>query len=272
MGTQRSSGCTASCGASTDSELHLCRAHTDLLSDILSGVPDLVADLEVTVTRQNRTVSERHGARSSTTPLPWNEHAAHAGAELAATLNRISITVAGSDADERDRLTAVAAYDTANLARWLRRNLALIRRAPEAGTMLAEIDDAVRLARRAVDRPPERSPLGRCGAEIDEAGTECREYLYARPGASRVFCRCGSAHDVAARRDWMLRHCRGLRGTAPQLASWLLMFGITTTAGAVRAKAARKRFAAVARSGDSPTYRLVDVIDAYSGTVSRVPS
>lgn len=263
MGTQRSSGCTASCGASTDSELHLCRAHTDLLSDILSGVPDLVADLEVTVTRQNRTVSERHGARSSTTPLPWNEHAAHAGAELAATLNRISIAVAGSDADERDRLTAVAAYDTANLARWLRRNLALIRRAPDAGTVLAEIDDAVRLARRAVDRPPESVFAGPCRVVLADGHTECRGDVYGAPGGRYATCgQCRARFDAAERRDWMLSAIEDQAAHSGLLASLVTGLGRPVGSSTIRKWAAAGRLTVISVDGNGrKLYRIGAVLE-----------
>lgn len=271
MDTRHESGCTV-CTAPTADAIYLCRAHQDTLVEVLRGVPGLVTDLDVTITRQNRTVSERHGGRSSSTPLPWNEHAAVAASDLASALNAATMTVARVEQDERDRLTAIGAYDTANLARWLGRNIGTLRRIPEAGDIFLAVDDAIRVARRATDRPPEQVLYGRCDAVDAETGSECGGALYGRRGASHVRCACGTRHDTAVCRDVMLSRCRNLRGTAPQLASWLLMFGVTATAGAVRAKAARKRFPVVARAGGSPLYRLVDVVDAYAGIASKAPS
>lgn len=272
MSSDTSTGCTASCGSAVDSGLYLCTSHSAQLAEVLSGVPALVRDLEVTITRQNRTSSERHGSRSSTTPLPWNEHASIAAVTLAEALNSASIAVAEAEQHDGDRLTEVGAYDTANLARWLGRNSDTLRRLPEAGDLYARLCDAVTVARRATDRPPERVPYGRCGAEDPETGVECPEYVYGRRGAPYVRCRCGATHEAAVRRDWMLSQCRNLDGTAPQLASWLLMFDINATPDGVRSMARRKRdrIPERGRVGDSPLYRLVDVFAAYASSRSRV--
>lgn len=250
------------CGAPTGDASYLCRAHHELLAELLAGIPALVDDLEVTVTRQNRTVSERHGARSATTPLPWNEHAAAVAAELAQTVNRASLTVAGSEQDERDRLVEVAAYDTANLARWLRRNPALVRRHPEAATVLAEIDDAVRVARRAVDRPPEHVFAGPCGVELSD-GRCCRGDVYGRPGASAAFCGdCGARFDAAQRREWMLSEIEEHATHSGLLASLVTGLGQPVGSSTIRKWAATGRLKVISVDRHRrKLYRIGDVLE-----------
>lgn len=274
MDTRHASGCTASCGAGADSGLYLCRAHTDVLAAILAGVPDLVTELDVTVTRQNRTTSERHGARSSTRPLPWNEHAAAVAADLATVVNRATLTVAGSEQDERDRLTEVAAYDTANLARWLRRNLALVRRSPDAGIVLAEVDDAVRLARRAVDKPPESVFAGPCHVTVADGHTVCRGDVYGVPGGRYAVCgQCRARFDAAERREWMLAQIENEAAHSGLLASLVTGLGRPVGSSTIRRWAAAGRLTVISvdRNGRK-LYRIGAVLELLHPERVSVPA
>lgn len=263
-----SNSCRASCEVPQPDGLYLCQTHVDLLNVDLDSVPGVVDDLEITITRQNRTVSERHGSRSSTRPLPWNEHAAVKASNLSAALNRAAIDVAGLEQDERDPLSDVALYDTANLARWLRRNASTVRRHDRAGDIYAQVCDAVTEARRAVDKPVDPSPFGVCGAE-DEEGNACEQYLYAPRGRAWITCRCGARHSAQERMDWMLSRCQNLNGPASRIASWLLMFGINTTADGVRGMARRDQIKPIDPDAEPHRFRLVDAVTAYTRSRSR---
>lgn len=142
----------AQCTAPTGDDGLLCRTHTDELDRELGDVPELVGELEVTRTRQDR-LTERYGAKAAEKPLEWSERAAEKASELWLTLSAWALDLSQRGEDERDRLAAVGTYDTAEVARWLARNMRELRQHPEAGTAFDEITDAIRQARRVVDRP-----------------------------------------------------------------------------------------------------------------------
>lgn len=254
-------GCTV-CTAPTADAIFLCRAHESLLVERLREVPGLVGDLEVTVTRQNRTVAERHGSRSTTAPLPWNEHAAQAAATLAAALNDASLLVGGIEQDERDPLGGVAVYDSANLARWLARNMVTLRRAPEAGELFATLDDAITVARRATDRPIEHVFAGPCRTALSD-GRCCRGDVYGRPGASEARCDdCGARFDAAERRAWMLSEIEDQATHSGLLASLVTGLGQPVGSSTIRkwAAAGRLRVVSVDRKGRKQ-YRIGEVLE-----------
>src|SRR3954470_7008113 len=85
--TSMISGCGV-CTAPTGDGACLCRTHTDDLRNRLTGVPgrligvaELVAELDITVTRQARTAQQSEGGRSTERPLAWNENASRAAFE-----------------------------------------------------------------------------------------------------------------------------------------------------------------------------------------------
>lgn len=141
------------CGAPSGDGLWLCIIHTDNLERDLRGVEDLVRELDITLTRQDRVNPANAIGRSAERPLAWNENAAAKRFELWATLNAWALDTAKLDEDDRDQLDAVPNEDTPGVAGWLIRNLSTLRRHPEAGTAVDEINDAIWGARRAIDRP-----------------------------------------------------------------------------------------------------------------------
>jgi len=141
------------CGAVTGDGLWLCIIHTDALERDLRSVEDLVRELDITLTRQDRMNAANSVGRSAEKPLVWNENAAAKRFELWATLNAWALEASKLGEDDRDRLAAVPAEDTPGVAAWLIRNLPTLRRHPEAGTAVDEIGDAIHGARRAIDRP-----------------------------------------------------------------------------------------------------------------------
>lgn len=263
------------CTAPTGDDGRLCRLHTDELARDLASVPGLVVDLQVTTTRQDRISADKHGSASATKPLPWNEHASGRAFELNATLNAWALDVSRIAEDDRDQLIEQHHSDTVGVARWLRRNLATLRRHPEAGTASDEITDAIREARRAVDKPLDLAAYGPCGntGGDDQPHPPCPEYLYAAPNRTTVSCRaCGAHHDTAARKTWMLDYVRDMLGTTTEVASYLGLAGVKTTPDAIRAYASRGRITAVGiDSNRRPLYRYADVITAISERYTRKP-
>jgi hypothetical protein len=161
-------GCSI-CGSPCGDQANLCRTHTDQLAADLATVPELVAELQITLTRQDRVTAEKHGGRSATKPLPWNEHASQRAFELNTTLNAWALDTSKLAEDERDPLIEQHHSDTAGVARWLGRNLRTLRQHQDAGQAHDEITDAIKEARRAIDRPglSSRFYVGPCPEELD---------------------------------------------------------------------------------------------------------
>lgn len=282
LNTPNAAGCLC-CGSPTGDGGHLCRIHTDdLRADLQSllphmvqratrqeRVPGIVEDLDVTITRQDRMQSEKHGGRSATRPLPWNEHASIKQFELNATLNAWALDVSKIREDERDQLIHAHHSDTAAVAEWLLRNLNTLRHHPEANTAHDEITDAIFEARRAVDRPIERIFAGPCGEPIKDADGEptavmCTEDLYGAPGKPMAVCKCGARHAMSERRKWML-DC-----LEDQVAHSGLLSGLVTNLGVPIASSTIRKYASAGRikvisvdSNRRPLYRIGDVLDVF---------
>jgi hypothetical protein len=262
--------CTADCSAPSGDDAYLCRTHTDTLVAELRDVPDLYADLDVTITRQNRTTAERNGGRSSTRPLPWNEYASEARTELWSTLNAWALDVSQLGEDERDHLVDVNQHDVPGVARWLVRNIATLRLHAEAGTAHAQIIGAIHRARQAVDRPPDEVTYGPC-LYTEEGRVPCQRYLYGPPGKDFIRCRqCGAEHSTAARKEWMLENVRAMTGTAVEVSAFLTLAGIKVTVNSIRSMATRGRIpTAGTGKNDRTLYRFSDVIDAAGDRYKR---
>ena len=262
--TIHDSGCQV-CSAPTGDDARLCRTHTDDLSRDLASVPDLVSELEVTRTRQARVTAEKHGGRSAERPLPWNEHASAKAFELNATLNAWALDVSKLGEDERDRLAEHHHTDTIAVAAWLGRNLATLRQHPEAGTAHDEITNAIREARRAVDRPQERLFAGPCNEPDEDTGEHCREDLYAAPGKTTATCKvCGTHHDMAQRREWMLSVIEDQVAYSGLLAGLVSNLGVQIGSSTIRRYAAAGRIKAISVDAKRrPLYRIGDVLDVF---------
>lgn len=259
--TNPNSGCGV-CSAPAGDDAYLCRTHTDDLARDLGAVPDLVAELDITLTRQARVTSERHGGRSAERPLPLNVHASEKASILNSTINAWALDTSRLAEDERDQLAGNHYTDTAAVAAWLARNLHTLRMHAEAGQAHDELTNAIREARRAVDRPLDYMPLGECGND-DELDPPCKAILYGHPERHYATCRdCGARHRIETRLEWMLDHLRGRLVTIPEAVGIAYLAGKRTTEDKLRLMASRGRFLAVGSSDGKPTYRMSEVLKA----------
>lgn len=155
------------CGIPTP-DAYLCRTHTAALLADIRTIPDLLDELDTTITRQDKLLHFNDRRSSAETPLDWNEHAAQIREELADTLTAWCHEVAAIDEYERDPLHA-ATTPTAR-AVWLADNIRTCRRHPSAGTAADELGNAVHRAHRAVDHPTIRSRfyVGPCPEQADQ--------------------------------------------------------------------------------------------------------
>lgn len=254
----------AVCSCPTGDGGRLCRVHTDALSTSLGHVPDLLAELDVTVTRQDRMVSERAGSRSSTRPLPWNEHAATVRWELNCTLQAWALDVSKLGEDERDPLRDVSAYDTAAVAAWLTRNINTLRHHEEAGAAEEEITDAIYRARKAIDRAPDRVFAGPCGAPLDDGAT-CTEDLYGSPGKRTTRCiACRAEHNMDERRQWMLSLIEDQVAHSGLLSGLVTNLGVPIASSTIRKYAEKGRIKVISVDAKRrPLYRIGDVLDVF---------
>lgn len=254
----------AVCECPTGDGGRLCRIHTDILVTNLGSVPDLLTELDITRTRQDRMVSERAGSRSATRPLPWNEHASTVAWELNYTMNVWALEVSTLREDERDPLKPVPARDTAEVARWLTRNINTLRHHVGAGTADEELNDAIVRVRRAVDRAPDKVFAGPCATPQDD-GTHCAEDLYGHPGKRTTRCiACGAEHDMDQRRQWMLGLIEDQVAHSGLLAGLVTSLGVPIASSTIRKYAGKGRIKVISVDAKRrPLYRIGDVLDVF---------
>lgn len=225
---------------------YVCRACADGLRDALAGVPALVAELDITRTRQAR-LGDDH-TRHRRDGLPYDERAAEAAQALHQTLARWCRELA----PERPVPRAEA-----DMARWLLRHRAKLLRHPAAAEAVQELAGVVERARAAIDRAPDRIYAGPCA--------QCQRDLYARLDTTIVSCVCGAAYGIQARREWMLGEVRQMLGNASWVAAVVAVFGEEVTPAAVRGMANRQRITARGRDiMGHPIYRVGDVLDVLA--------
>lgn len=173
-------GCTH-CGAPTGDAATLCRTCTFKLEADLREIPAyLWAELDTTITRQDKLLPTAERPSGGEKPLAWNEHAAQVRWELASTLNAWCLDVAGVAEDGRDRLADIPQHAVPELAEWLIRNMPTLRQHPEAGQAYEELTDAIRRARKCIDRPETRTrfKVGPCPEQADEGACDGEVWAY----------------------------------------------------------------------------------------------
>ncbi|MFC9768808.1 hypothetical protein [Rhodococcus jostii] len=151
----------------TDTDhLFLSRAEIKKLVALLREMPELVEELAVTITRQDRigTPGSAGKKRGEEQPLPFNVTAAEAADDLHTTLVawvRHVCESRGVDYDGRD--------GTLGVARWLDRNVIALAMTEGSGEALDEIQYAMRRARWATDRPRAEDATISDPDRVDEA-------------------------------------------------------------------------------------------------------
>lgn len=128
-----------------------------------------------------------------------------------------SCTAFRRDAPPRDTVSSMVNY----LARQHRFVLAQT----WAPVILTELLDLERRLGRMINRPADRWYAGKCSAPDydDPDGEACTAELYATADSGELVCQaCGTRHDVAARRDFLLEEAKGYSVTATEAAGALL--------------------------------------------------
>lgn len=221
-----------------------CHACTTLLERELASVRDLMAELDTSISKQARIgVAGSPGLARERTPV--NLGAMAAADDLTNTLTTWARDVSGAAGWVWVGIrTTPAAQSAATL-------LALIdpiRRHPAVAEMVDEIHDAIRTARRAIDRPADRIYLGQClMVTPDDEGRDvtCLADIYAKPNAQTVTCRtCGISAEVRERRAWLLGQARDRLFTVKEAAQMIGQVGkITVSEDRIRGYLRRGRLA-----------------------------
>lgn len=248
----------AQCHDPTD--VSLCVNCATALRIQLGDVAPLLADLDITRSRQDQLTDPRRETRGGgETPLPYKPHIGEVIWVLHDTLAAWVTTLGG---DTRN-------VNTAALAKYLLRNIHHIRHlSVDAGQLADEVTAAIRYARNAIDRPDDqRLILGPCGAELPDR-TSCRHTVYGVAWREHAVCDfCGACHNIAARQQWLLDLVQDHLGTAIEIAGFLRVQGMRCTPSAIRNLAARKRLAPEPDT-HPPLYHIRDVLAALK---DRVP-
>lgn len=198
---------TCQCGRPVDGAT-LCNTCTAALVADLQDVPDLAAELDVTLARQAR-FGERNGGRSADKPLPYDVRASEAGWVLRNTLTgwarviieEMAIPGPGRPIPAPNGANGYprqgADIPTAQIATWLAGHVSALRTHPAAGEAAEEIHGAVDQARRAVDAPANRAriPIGPC-PEDDCPGSIVAYIPHQADRPARMDCGQGHTWDT----------------------------------------------------------------------------
>lgn len=163
----------------------ICADHTHELSRALNRVPEVWANLQVTISRQDATAASIGGGATGSRPC-INLDAHDKGETLTHILNGWAAMLNNM----RSRTLPPAAAD------YLAAQLDHIAREEWAGELLAELSESLRTCTRATDRAADRISLGVCGY------AECPGAITAIIGAHAARCReCGLVWDVNERQQ-----------------------------------------------------------------------
>jgi hypothetical protein len=257
-------------GCARPTELNACWACVEWLGEDLDSVAELVAELETTAARQYSRATLGRGAES---PLPFDPDASDALWCLANVAGTWAVHVA------RDRGVRVTwprsapgggpgvARIAVVAAGWLSARLPLLRMSQRAGTAVDELRDAIRAARRAVDRSPSLAYAGTCGAcsTVDHPA-----HLYARANEDGEVIRdvvicptCGAEWSYVATRAALEVDALEHMATAAEIARAMpVLFGIELNVARVRQWGSRGRIPVCGHAANGrPLYRIGDVCD-----------
>ncbi|ORL15398.1 hypothetical protein [Prescottella equi] len=170
----------------------------------LRTVPELVEQLSITISRQDRIGSGGPQISSSShreRPVVYNEHASTVSEDLRGVLVGWVRHVL-----EYRELVWNGDDSTLNLARWLDRNVIALAMTPGSEEMLDELRDALRRVWRAIDLAPERSARYVDDERVAEASARAQELRVSPAQAEALVEKLGYKPLKAATvRQWAKR-------------------------------------------------------------------
>ncbi|WP_133061536.1 hypothetical protein [Streptosporangium minutum] len=273
------------CDRMMPGSVQVCGACSAGLVRDLADVPSLAHHLDLALTRQTRMGGG--GRRGAETPMPWDERAREAGfilksalvgwaRMLSAGVQTLQGPLCGQACEhmtcEYASLGRGPADDMAAIARWLIWHSKALLRREAAAEAVEELTEAVRQARKAVDRPADQVYAGPC----DECGSD----MYARPDAVMVACPVCVDDDgqrlryrVKDRQLWMLGAVEDLELPAPDVARALTTLVRPIAPALLYTWVSRKKL--IPRTTDArgrALFRVGDVLELMDPTSVRKAS
>jgi hypothetical protein len=243
----------ANCAAALTDQAVICHACTGRLVADLATIPDLLTELDTTITRQARITAPAKG--NGDKPLPYDVGASIAAGNVHTSLHgwaRILIEEGSGHPLPQEQP-----------ARYLARNAHDIRTREWAAEMAHDVKGVVDQGWRSIDRPQERYYAGPCGNQVnDPAGYYiCPTVLWTRLQAATVRCRtCKASYDAHERRAWLLDAAEDVEETASVIASALtVMLRRRLTASTIRTWVSRDLLGPIGERGTAKLYRVRDV-------------
>lgn len=222
---------------------HLCGECRRWLDRRLRSIPELVDQLDVTVTRQAR-ISV--GGKSSE-QIPFDPAASDVADDL-----RNTITTWARHVAEASGTGLLDVERWPELGAWLADRLRFLNRRPEIVEFGRDIGRVRARVMAVIDRPPALRYAGPC---------TCGLPLYVLPGATAAACEaCKASHDVAELRARMIDALIDRLETAARAADIATALGLRTTSAQVRGWAFRGRLVPHGHTAlANPLYRVGDV-------------
>lgn len=258
------------CSARQDAGL-LCASCTDALEHTIGNVRSLVADLDVTLSKQARIGTPGKGglAREKS---PVHFGALEAGTNLLTVLDAWARGIVAMHATQPRTYVHVSTATSA--AAFLLGRIDELRRHPDVDKLVTEVNEAVQKARNVIDRPADRQYLGQCATVLpDEYGqdVECTAELWAKVNAETATCRlCGIQHDVAERRNSLIERAKPLIVTVKQACEYIgELGGITVNAKSIRTWIERDKLTDHSGGVGERTIRLGDLMDFLTDKATR---
>jgi hypothetical protein len=278
------------CTLEVGDNAYVCKRCSGQLDRNLREIPSLAEEVETTHLRQSRTAKSAGigivlHVDEEDRPLPYNDRAPGRRDELHEILTGYAaqvVDIRGVDAPQPDLVS---------LSRFMVGHTEWLRHREDAAECQNEIVTAVHALRRSVDLPPERVFAGPCGAvdydcvfdhdhDSDEAcdpqpvpdSPPCTGTVFgARSKATHATCDvCGCRHEMADRRDWLLKAVEDQLDYAARLSQALSNLGRPVADSTIRKWAERGRLVAHGHDErDRPLYRVGDVIDLIAADASR---
>lgn len=177
------------CHAPTADGITLCQRDLSALRDILEQIPGALEDGEITAAKED-VMGGGGGSPSAAdgSAAPINLDAAEKLRELQETVHTWARMVLEDDQTPGLQNVEPVTYLKISVEDIIKRD--------DAGEMLDELTRATRRLQRAVDRPPEKISLGRCGSVYE--GVACDDQIITRKGDIEARCRtCGATYNVA---------------------------------------------------------------------------
>jgi hypothetical protein len=208
-------------------------------------VTSLLAELDAASARQARIAVVLGRRNSDEQPLPVDLAPAEVAASIRGVLARSAVLTGWPHRMPRGISPGM----------WLSTRLSALRMMTEGGVLLRELGRLADRGYRVIDRPPIRWYAGTCSAR-------CPGDLWVDPERIFVVCPvCKERHDVAQRKEMLMRVVEDSLATATEIGRAGNLFDRPVTPATIWRLANRKRITARGLSSrGEPMYRIGDVL------------